>query len=241
MYNIIDRIISEYDMFVFDLDDTLVKTEHLHYDAWMHVLTKYMGPTFSLSYYEFVYKMHSNNGFPVVKYLKDDLNLSNYQDLITEKNKYFLELIENDPKKITLCNGVENFLTQITRLGKPFVIVTNNVKRNVDHICSMFPVLNQAKKIYTREMMTRKKPDPECYLRVLDDFPNKKMIGFEDSLTGIHSIVCSKNIDVVFINNKDYPYYQYILETYQDIKYTCENFNEIYSHNIIPQVVTINL
>jgi len=94
----------------------------------------------------------------------------------------------------------------------------------------MFPILNQAKKIYTREMFTHKKPDPECYLQVLRDFPNKTMIGFEDSLTGIHSIVHSKKIDVVFVNNKSYPYYQYIVDTYKSIKYTCENYNEINQH-----------
>ena len=53
------------------------------------------------------------------------------------------------------------------------------------------------------------------------------MIGFEDSITGIHAMINSKLIDVVFINNNEYPYYRSILETYP-VKYICESYNNIY-------------
>jgi hypothetical protein len=53
-----------------------------------------------------------------------------------------------------------------------------------------------------------------------------KMIGFEDSITGIHAITQVKEIDVVFINSKSYPYYDYILNNYS-LKYKCENYFNI--------------
>ena len=33
-----NNIFKTYDLFIFDLDDTLVKTEEYHYDAWLKTL-----------------------------------------------------------------------------------------------------------------------------------------------------------------------------------------------------------
>ena len=63
-------------------------------------------------------------------------------------------------------------------------------------------------------MMTNKKPNPECYLKVCSDFPNLKKIGFEDSLTGIHALSLVPSIKSVFINSTDYYYYDYINKNY---------------------------
>ena len=93
------------------------------------------------------------------------------------KNNHFLKIIQNPQDKLEMCDGAYKYLTMILEQKKEFVIVTNNVKTNVDYICIMFPILKQSKKIYTRDMFVYKKPDPECYLQVLRDFPNKKMIG----------------------------------------------------------------
>jgi hypothetical protein len=49
---------------------------------------------------------------------------------------------------------------------------------------------------------------------VVQDFPNLRMIGFEDSITGIHSITQVPNIKTYFINTPDYYHYNYIIETY---------------------------
>ncbi len=43
------------------------------------------------------------------------------------------------------------------------------------------------------------------------------MIGFEDSIAGIHALKLS-NIDTVFINNSDYYHYNYIIENYNIVK-----------------------
>ena len=80
-----EQIIDNYDLFVFDLDDTLVKTESFHYIAWMQVLKEQLGPTFSLTYEEYILKVHSNKGSPVKDYLQDVLHINDYEKLISKK------------------------------------------------------------------------------------------------------------------------------------------------------------
>lgn len=74
--------------------------------------------------------------------------------------------------------------------------------------------------------MINKKPHPECYLRVVEDFPNNRMVGFEDSITGIHSMTQVKSIDVIFINNKSYYYYDFIINNYE-LKMTILNYCQL--------------
>lgn len=220
------QIIDNYDLFVFDLDDTLVKTERFHYIAWMQVLKEQLGPTFSLTYEEYILKVHSNKGTPVKDYLQDVLHISEYEKLISKKNEYFMNIIKTYPEKFQLVGGITELINAIIVAGKQFVIVSNSIQSTIECMGELFPILKISTKNYYRELFKNKKPHPECYLKVVEDFPNMKMIGFEDSITGIHAITQVKEIDVVFINSKSYPYYDYILNNY-NIKYKCEDYLHI--------------
>jgi beta-phosphoglucomutase len=217
------QIIDKYDLFVFDLDDTLVKTEKCHYMVWLRVLKEELGPSFSITYEEYILKVHSNTGSPVKDFLHDYLNITDYEKLISKKNEYFIEFIQKYPEKFNLIDGITEMIHAIIDANKQFIIVSNSTKATINYMCELFPILKLSTKNYYREMFNNKKPHPECYLKVLHDFPNMRMIGFEDSITGIHAITQVKEIDVVFINSKSYPYYEYILTNY-NLKYKCENY-----------------
>jgi beta-phosphoglucomutase-like phosphatase (HAD superfamily) len=216
-------IFDKYELFVFDLDDTLVKTEKYHYIAWMHILKQELGNEFSITYEEYILKVHSNAGSPVKDYLHDELHIADYEGIISKKNTYFIELIQKCAEHLRLVDGVTEMITAIIESNKQFVIVSNSVKTCVDYMGVLFPILKLSTKNYYREMLKNKKPHPECYLRVVQDFPNKRMIGFEDSITGIHAITQVNEIDVVFINSESYPYYDYIVKNY-NLSYKCENY-----------------
>ena len=80
-------------------------------------------------------------------------------------------------------------------------------------------------------MFVNKKPHPECYLRICEDYREYKKIGFEDSLTGVHALNQVDEIDGYFVNNKDYSHYEYIINNYKDIKWI-DNFNYFLVNNI---------
>ena len=98
--------------------------------------------------------------------------------------------------------------------NKKFVIVSNSLKQHIDFFSELFPILKNSSKNYYREILVNRKPHPECYLKVISDFPNMKMVGFEDSITGIHSITSAFDIFTYFINTPDYHHYDYIINNY---------------------------
>lgn len=211
-------IINNYDLFVFDLDDTLVKTEKLHYKCWMKVLKNKLGNSFNIEYPYFCSKFHSNKKDSIKNYLENDLNIKNYMDLINEKNVKYLELLEQEKDNLCLIDGCEELLINIIKNKKQFVIVSNSLKSNIDFFSNLFPILKLSSKNYYREMFLNKKPHPECYLRVLNDFAHiDNIIGFEDSITGMQAMTSVDKIQTVFINTPDYYHYDYIINTYDNI------------------------
>jgi len=214
MYN----IINNYDLFIFDLDDTLVKTEKLHYRCWKDVLQNKLGKSFDIDYSYFCSKFHSNEKDSIKNYLENELNINNYMELINQKNVMYLELLEQEKENLSLIYGCEELLINIINNNKQFVIVTNSLKNSIDFFSNLFPILKLSSKNYYREMFTNKKPNPECYLKVLDDFYHvENIIGFEDSITGIQAMTSVPKIQTVFINTPDYYHYDYIITNYKNL------------------------
>jgi len=210
--------INDYKLFIFDLDDTLIKTEYIHYISWKTILN------IDFNYNFYISVFHSNKKDNIKNYLINELKIDNYKDLIEKKNEFYINYINSNKNQISMIDGAELLLEYIISNNKEFVIVSNSPKIQIDFYCELFPILKKSSKNYYREMFINRKPDPECYLKVVSDFPNKKMIGFEDSITGIHSITQVHDIDTVFINSEHYFYYNYIIENYIFLlKITCYN------------------
>jgi len=202
---------SKYDLYVFDLDDTLIKTEYYHYISWKTVLNA------DFTYDYFISKFHSNRENNIHSVLTSDFNIQDCGNIIEQKKTFYLNYIEKHKNHIHMIDGAEEFLNRIIKNGKIFIIVSNSPKSQIDYYCQLFPILQKSSKNYYSEMFQKKKPNPECYLNVVRDFPNLKTVGFEDSITGIHSMTQVKEIDTVFINTSDYYYYNYILQEYNII------------------------
>ena len=205
---------DSYDLYIFDLDDTIVKTEHLHYDAWIKTLKHFISEHFYITKNFFLSKFHCIKPDTIVKYLSEELNIPNYQDAINYKNEVYYKLINEKKHTFNLIDGLEKYLKNIINLNKEFVIVSNSLKSNIDFFSDLFPILKKSSKNYYREIMKNKKPNPECYLTVLQDFPSRRMIGFEDSITGIHAITAVPEIKTMFINTSEYYHYDYIMKNY---------------------------
>ena len=113
-----------------------------------------------------------------------------------------------------MVKGCEKLINKILENNKKFVIVSNTLKEQIDFFSELFPILKNSTKNYYRELLKNKKPNPECYLKVVEDFPNKKFIGFEDSITGVHAITRVPEILTYYVNNDTYFHHKYILENY---------------------------
>jgi beta-phosphoglucomutase-like phosphatase (HAD superfamily) len=216
-----------YNLFIFDLDDTLVMTEQLHYKCWVETLQTII-PKFEIDFETYCIKFHPIQENGIQTFLKDELGIEDWKLVISKKNDLYSEKIQ-DPSNTSLNKGVKEFIDNIIFLKKQFVIVSNSQFKNIEILLKIYPVLQKSSKIYYQEMFQRKKPNPECYIQVINDFPNLKKIGFEDSLTGIHAITQVREIDTIFVNSRQYIHYEYIIKTY-NIKNSVKDFKELHLH-----------
>jgi beta-phosphoglucomutase-like phosphatase (HAD superfamily) len=204
----------DHDLFIFDLDDTILMTEHIHYELWLSVLKKYVGSDFRMTYNEFCSIFHTSIHGGVERYLNDTLGL-NGQEVIQFKNQLYIQKLKDCPKEFRLNEGCEEFLKDIVGKGKQFVIVTNTRRMIVDTILDQLPILKLSSRTYCREDMIAPKPSHLCFSQVLDDFQCKRPVIFEDSLTGILAARSSPCKDVVFVNKPSYIHYDMIVENYK--------------------------
>jgi len=233
------NIISLFDLFIFDLDDTLIKTEKYHYIAWKKTLKKLLNNNdFDISFNFFISKFHSINKDSIKNYLINELNIEEFKfdNIIKEKSEIYLEILKENYYEIKMVNGVYELLELILKYNKKFIIVSNSFKSNIDFFSDIFPILKKSSKNYYREILQNKKPNPECYLKVIQDFPDEKnKIGFEDSITGIEALTQVKDIIPFFINDQSYFYYNYILKKYNVVN--IKDFTELENKFIENKVI----
>ncbi len=244
--------VENYDLFIFDFDGTLINTEEFHYEAYILAISELLNIE--------VNKLKNNLTYPIYEKFAHSLNIKDIQNylfyhfdfpndefnkLYNLKQKKFSELIFNNIDKLNYINGIEELLTNIIQFNKDFVIVTNSSIKSIKFFLDLpkFNLLNHVKKIYTKEDFLQKKPHPECYLKVIHDFPiHLSKIGFEDSLRGLHSLYQLNHlITPVFLNNNSYYYYNFIKEHYNQSLFISDLENNNYNYNYNYNHFTKNL
>jgi len=208
--------ILDYDLFVFDFDGTIMDTEKYHCNAWGKALSNYLNKEIILDLEDYQKIFHSLEKNYSKYYLNIEYNIDFelYNEIYNNKQEIYTNIIKTE--NINLIDGIEDFLFFLKNNNKKCIIVTNTSINNIEIFYEKFFILNIFDKIYTKEMFNNKKPNSECYLKIVNDYKNLKIIGFEDSLPGIEALYKVSNILPVFINNK-YYYKDYILEKYKNI------------------------
>lgn len=186
--------IFNYNLYIFDLDGTIIDSEYSHYEAYnKQIINK-------ISFYEYECIFHIE--LSKKKFINDN-NICK-----KKKENDFLNIYDNNYKYI---DGFEIFINKLIELGKEIYIVTNSSEERVKYILKKHPLLNYVSKIITSNNMKKIKPDPECYINAINDskYNINDIIIFEDSYIGYKSI---ENIDVekVFICKSSYYYYNEI-------------------------------
>lgn len=218
----------KYDLFIFDFDGTLLDTEKYHCKAWSNALSKEKNKPIEIDLNDYYKYFHSLTPMLSRNYLKILYDVDNY-DYIYKKKQYEYEKIINN-ENIEFVNGAENFLNFILKNNKKFIIVTNTSNKFINIFKIKHSILNKASKIYTKENFINRKPNPECYLRIANEYKYEKKIGFEDSLIGIHALYQVYDITPVIIHNMNYYYNMEIINKYNNIiltkKYDLNKLND---------------
>jgi len=221
--------LKDYDLFVFDFDGSIMDTEKFHYKAWINTLETHIDKNIYFDYGTYIKNFHTIDVSNKKKYLLMKYDIANYDKLYELKQKEYNKLINEN--EIFLVKGFEKIINFIHEYNKKFVIVTNTSIKNINFFSEKYPIITKnVDKIYTKENFINKKPHPECYLKVINDYPNHKIIGFEDSLYGFHCLYQVDKIKPVYIYHDDYYYNEYIIKTYNNI-IVCTDYN-LYNMNV---------
>ena len=166
-------------IFLFDLDGTLVNTDEVYFNVWKTILEKYNMVLTKDIYYKYIL---GNNDL----YVKTSLMLNDNITYISElKDSLFLSQICN----ITLIEGVCKLLNDIKLNGHRISVVTNCNRRTAISILKYFNLDVFIDYIVSSDDCSQSKPYPEPYNNAIKKYNvlSEKVIIFEDSKTGIQS------------------------------------------------------
>jgi beta-phosphoglucomutase-like phosphatase (HAD superfamily)/D-arabinose 5-phosphate isomerase GutQ/choline kinase len=192
-----------YDLFIFDLDGTLINTEKLHWMAYNKAF-KFYNIDINLTFNEYCKYAHQDD--ISMKNLVSNYTDISYSKIYSTKKDLFLELLDNS---LEFIDGAYEFLNFLFENNKLTCIVTHSDKNVLEKVLSKLDILNKVNLILTRDDYTLRKPHPDGYLKALSHFPqcnSKKIIGFEDSYKG-YMALSQTSITPVYIGSPEYYYY----------------------------------
>ena len=199
--------IHDYDLFLFDFDGLLVNTEELHYRAYRKMCRGF-GYDLDWDFQEYAEVAHvSSQGLREEIYKKfPELAAKHprWDDLYKEKTRNYLDLLNRG--QVELMPGVEEFLHEVAKRHKKTCVVTNSSRRMVEAIIDRHPALQLIDLWVTREDYDKPKPDPECYVKAIEQFSadKERAIGFEDSPRGLQALLGAEAA-AVLITQIEYP------------------------------------
>jgi HAD superfamily hydrolase (TIGR01509 family) len=166
-------------VFLFDLDGTLVNTDHIYFEVWKTILQTY---NIDLTYELFKKYIHGNSDNKVVQMLIPSAELQLISEL---KDRLFIESINN----IQIIDGTIKFLELIKSLGYHISIVTNcnrSVGEKIIEYCKFDKYIDY---ITIGSECAKAKPYPEPYIETMTRYniSSNQVVIFEDSKSGLLS------------------------------------------------------
>ncbi|WP_195892087.1 HAD family hydrolase [Bacillus niameyensis] len=164
---------------IFDFDGLILDTETLWYECYKEVLAQYQ-VELPLEVFAQIIGTHDSLFH---EYMKEQLKDTASIDVI---NKTAAALHKEKVAEITIREGVKEFLDEAKELGLRIGLATSSSTRWVIPFLKKFEIIDYFESIKTRDDVENIKPDPELYLKTLDEFQiqPEEAIVFEDSLNG---------------------------------------------------------
>ena len=209
--------IQHFELFLFDMDGTLVNTEPLHARA-MDLVFKQYKIEVSMSEEEALEKFKGMTDTLVLKALCPDLDEPTRDSMIQQKNQFLKNIFNNlQPQDIINLTtpGLSELLSYIKTNNKKLAVVSASENEVVYETLSAFGLINEFDFWFGRGSTERTKPHPDPYLAAMKkaNILKEKTIIFEDSPTGIQSARASGAtvIEVAPFGKEDY------LKDYRDL------------------------
>lgn len=197
-----------YQLFLFDFDGLLVDTERLHMAAYIELCRRY-GCELSWDFKRYCKEAHGQP-MGMLEALRREFprmfELQPRQEVLyEEKKKIYVDLLKTSP--LELMPGAEALLKILEEKNVKRAVVTNSPRAHIEIIKDRLPLLKSIPQWLTREDYSQPKPSPDGYLKAIEKLgePGDRVVGFEDSLKGLKSLLAA-GVDSVLISSADYDH-----------------------------------
>lgn len=187
-------------MIIFDVDGLLLNTEFLWRKAWKDVAAKYGVPKFG----EVFSKVVGISGSDVERVLNNELSdVENRMELLDVARNVGTEYLEND---IELMPGVTELLDVLENKNIRKAVATTTSRDATIKRLTKLGLINRFEYILCGDEVTKRKPNPEIYQKVLKAVncdPNQVMV-LEDTGYGVQA-AHDAGIQVVMVPSINAP------------------------------------
>lgn len=176
-------IMTKFKTLLFDLDGTLVDSEHFHFSTWNELLATF---GLQLEYEDF---LKNYAGIPLpgnARRLKALYDIpAALEVLIAQKEALTVERLRTS--EIGLMPHVEEVLEFFKDKGLTMALVTASKRADVDEMFRKNGLAKYFSLLVTRSEVTNSKPDPESYNLAVERLGAEKSecLVFEDTLNGL--------------------------------------------------------
>jgi len=174
---------TKFKALLFDLDGTLVDSEHFHFNTWNELLAE---SDVQLDYHDF---LKNYAGIPLpgnASRLKELYVIeTSLEDLIARKELLTVERLKTS--EINLMPYVQESMDYFFSKEIPMALVTASKRPDVDEMFLKNGLGKFFKLLITRSDVKNSKPDPESYLLAVEKlgFAKEECLVFEDTLNGL--------------------------------------------------------
>jgi HAD superfamily hydrolase (TIGR01509 family) len=201
----LQEYVNNTNVFLFDLDGTLIETDEIYFQIWKVLLQPY---NIDIDKNQFNNVIMGNNDKHVCDVLLSNVPNINIDDISKLKDKLFIEHIQNIGEIKTVKNAQE-FLKEARKKYIPCSIVTNCNRKCAEAIVKILDIEKYIDFIIVGNECERTKPFPDPYITAIKKYnvrPDQVVI-FEDSKSGLLSArsvspKCLVGIETFYTNSE---------------------------------------
>jgi HAD superfamily hydrolase (TIGR01509 family) len=192
----VDNYVKNTRALLFDLDGTLVNTDHIYVEVWIEILRKYNIKCDETFFNNFI---KGKNDASFLKYIIAEITDKEIQEISEKKDSLFIEKMKQ--KDDFLFPGVADFFKRNKQ--HKIAIVTSSNRKSALFILKMCDLEKHVDLVIASEDCSNNKPHPDPYLKAMEYFniDKTRTFIFEDSYSGLCSAKNSGAKHICLIEN----------------------------------------
>jgi beta-phosphoglucomutase len=167
---------------LFDLDGTLIDSEHFYFSNWAPILAEEFN--IHISFEDWIKDFAGHTLVRNVSFLKDKFGIETTQEFMWTATR--TNYAKSDMTTIRLMPYAKEILDLLKSKGLRIALVTSSYSTTVQTVLGHHNLLDYFEFFITRELVENPKPNPEPYLLATQQLGLSKddIIAVEDTITG---------------------------------------------------------